>query len=76
MTIQRVKQIADAKGSYFFSRQTMKFFGDTMKSLGTKTINGQVYVYRKHGRKAIWLFNSLTADFTSCTDEMSAQIYK
>ena len=32
---------------FFFSRATMKFFGDTMRSFGVKRIAGDVYLYRK-----------------------------
>jgi hypothetical protein len=32
---------------YFFTRETMRFFGDTMRSYGTKRISGTVYMYRK-----------------------------
>ena len=32
---------------FFFSRATMRFFGDTMKSFGVKRIAGAVYLYRK-----------------------------
>lgn len=32
---------------HFFKRDTMKFFGDTMRSFGVKTIGGQVILYRK-----------------------------
>lgn len=33
--------------SYFFSRKTMKFFGDNMTSFGIKTIDGMRIMYRK-----------------------------
>jgi hypothetical protein len=32
---------------YFFSRDTMRFFGDTMRSYGIKRLDGVVYMYRK-----------------------------
>ena len=33
--------------SYFFSRKTMRFFGDTMRSFGLRMIDGKLYLYRK-----------------------------
>ena len=32
---------------YFFSRSTMKFFGDKMSSFGVRTYNGRRILYRK-----------------------------
>ena len=32
---------------YFFSRSTMKFFGDKMSSFGVRTYNGMRILYRK-----------------------------
>lgn len=55
-------------GSNFFSRDTMKFFGDTMANYGMykDTVNGiAVYaLYRKrpvkHGLQGITYFNAVT----------------
>jgi hypothetical protein len=45
---------ADIKSEYnsrdnghFFDRDTMRFFGDTMRSFGVCTIDGSRYLYRK-----------------------------
>jgi hypothetical protein len=50
-TINQVKTASDVKyalqDSYFFSRNTMKFFGDKMSSFGVRTINSKRYLYRK-----------------------------
>jgi len=50
-TLNQVKTATDVKyalqDSYFFSRDTMKFFGDKMSSFGVRTINGKRYLYRK-----------------------------
>ena len=32
---------------HFFDRDTMKFFGDTMRSFGSRRIDGVLYLYRK-----------------------------
>lgn len=37
MTPAQLKRALDAKGSYFFSKDTMKHFGDTMKNYGCRT---------------------------------------
>ena len=51
-TLKQVKSASDVKyalnsDSYFFSRKTMKFFGDTMSSFGIRTIDGKRFMYRK-----------------------------
>lgn len=51
-TIKNLKNATDVKyalnsDSYFFTRKTMKFFGDKMNSFGVRTINGKRYMYRK-----------------------------
>lgn len=35
------------KHGHFFDRDTMKFFGDTMRSFGVRVIDGVTYLYRK-----------------------------
>jgi len=61
MTIYQLKALNEKNGGLFFSRNTMKFFGDTMKRFGVKRINdNQVKVYRKWGRKAEWFFDAET----------------
>jgi hypothetical protein len=37
----------EAQTRYFFSRETMRFFGDTMRSFGVKRLGETVYLYRK-----------------------------
>ena len=51
-TLKNIKTASDVKyalndSSYFFTRKTMKFFGDKMTSFGVRTINGKRYLYRK-----------------------------
>jgi hypothetical protein len=51
-TPSNVRMFYESKDSsngrrYFFSRDTMRFFGDTMRSFGTKQLDGVVYLYRK-----------------------------
>ena len=36
-----------ADSGHFFDRATMRWFGDTMRSFGTTTIDGAVFLYRK-----------------------------
>lgn len=60
MTIQELKAKNIASGGKFFARDTMKFFGDTMKNFGIEKITfNTVRVYRKN-RGGKWLFNSIT----------------
>ena len=44
MSVSNIK--CYSKG-YFFSRDTMKFFGDKMSSFGVRTYNGRRILYRK-----------------------------
>lgn len=55
-TLSELKAANEAAGNYFFSRDTMKFFGDTMKTLGLIRFEGKQYIYRKPwlGRFAVW----------------------
>jgi len=46
-TVQDIKREMEQAGSYFFSRDTMKFFGDTMKNFGARRENGKIIVYTK-----------------------------
>lgn len=48
--------------SYFFSRNNMKFAGDTMRNFGTYThSDGTIRLYRKHavkhGLRGEWVYN-------------------
>lgn len=38
---------ARCDNEHFFSRGTMRFFGDRMSSYGVRTVDGQRYMYRK-----------------------------
>lgn len=42
-----VSDIKYHNSGYFFSRNTMKFFGDKMSSFGVRTYNGKRILYRK-----------------------------
>jgi hypothetical protein len=46
-TLAEIKEANTAAGQYFFSRDTMKFFGDTMRSFKVDHDDqGRVYVVR------------------------------
>lgn len=47
-TSSDLKYYVDQTGSYFFTRKTMSFFGDTMKNYGLITHIDCYEVYRKH----------------------------
>lgn len=48
LTVSRLKELVESRGSmsYFFSRKTMSFFGDTMKNYGVRNKTVQVIDYR------------------------------
>jgi hypothetical protein len=46
LTLSDVKAANEAAGRYFFSRDTMRFFGDTIKSFAVRHIGGRVFVER------------------------------
>jgi len=51
-TLKDIKTASDVKyalpeSSYFFSRDTMRFFGDKMTSFGVKWDDGKRILYRK-----------------------------
>lgn len=61
---------------FFFSKETMAFFGDTLKNFGVKTINGHIYVYRKQGRRAVWEYHQEPDKFTGVFDsQIITEIY-
>lgn len=55
-SLSELKYANEVAGHCFFSRDTMKFFGDTMKTLGMIRFEGKQYIYRKPwmGRFAVW----------------------
>lgn len=46
LTLADIKAANEAAGHYFFSRDTMKFFGDTMRSFAVRHIGGRVFIER------------------------------
>jgi hypothetical protein len=46
LTLADIKAKNEAAGRYFFSRDTMKFFGDTMRNFAVRHIGGRVFVER------------------------------
>lgn len=51
-TLSAIKSANDDAGRYFFSRDTMRFFGDTMRNFGVHFEGGKIYVVRlKAGSK-------------------------
>ena len=52
------------KDSYYFTRDTMKFFGDTMQNYGVKDRGSYFELYRKspvkHGLKNSAFFDKIT----------------
>lgn len=56
-TIHDIKYVTETKGpGFFFSRKTMRFFKDTMKSFSVSNKNGETIVTHKT-RGTMWKFN-------------------
>ena len=50
-TLAEIRSMNEAGGHFFFSRDTMRFFGDTMSNFRVRHIKGAVYVVRvKRGK--------------------------
>lgn len=45
-TLAAIKAANEKAGRYFFSRDTMRFFGDTMASFRVRCFDGKVYIQR------------------------------
>ena len=86
--IKRLYNASNMNG-HFFDRDTMAFFGDTMASFETLTLNGQLYMYRKPsatvsvffvvqraGRQFFnaWLITT-EHDLNHCDDETTQAVY-
>jgi len=50
-SIYEIKAINEASGGRFFSRENMKFTGDTLRSFGVRNQERKVLVTRLHPRK-------------------------
>lgn len=46
-SVADVKRLMEEAGSPFFSRKTMKFFGDNMKNFGMRKEDGKIIIFRK-----------------------------
>lgn len=75
-TLSAIKSANEDAGLYFFSRDTMKFFGDTMASFAARYEGGQVYIERVRdmrdrdgqnmgGIGKRWRFDPATGDIRS-----------
>ena len=66
MTSSKLKYLVENSGNepYFFTKDTMKFFGDTMKNYGVKDAGNCWELYRKHpvehGRQHSDYFDKIT----------------
>lgn len=49
MTILELKSKMEARGSKFWTEDTMRFFGDTLQSFGLRRWNDRCVLYRKPG---------------------------
>ena len=86
MTPHDIRYAYQTGGSnrHFFDRSAMKFFGDTMRSYGVRTVDGVVYMYRKPSARVnvfgkwktagreffgLWCFDPETGDLHGIYDE-------
>lgn len=76
-TIHDIKYASQKAERYFFSRQTMRAFGDTLRNFGVFQDNGKIFIHRKkpvkHGLTGTWLFNPETGSLTSIRDHKHYQ---
>jgi len=72
LTLSQIKEINQENGNHFFDRNTLKGFGETMKSFKVQYIDGINYVIRKRDNKT-WKFNpangTLNIPYLALTDE-------
>ena len=63
-TMATIRDFMQANGSHFFDRETLKFFGETMKNFKSRVVDGVVYVDRTGGRAGSksYRFNIETRD--------------
>jgi hypothetical protein len=60
MTIYEIKRLTEEISPYYFSRKTLKFFGQTLKDFSVmKQIDGRYRISapRKHGGESVRYFN-------------------
>lgn len=71
-TIQEIKAVHEERaiGGHFFSRDTMRFFKDTMKNLGVTQNEDGVFIFRKKGISAYWKFNTETGAISGATEDI------
>jgi hypothetical protein len=84
------RRYIDAESGYFFTPDTMRFFGDSKNSFGTTVFDGDIYLYRKRGalvsifgrwQKAgreffgAWKWNDDKSTLTSLSDVEIGSVY-
>src|SRR5688500_12494513 len=67
-TISQIKSRNQINGGYFFSRETMRFFHNTMRDFSVRHIEEKVYVINKSGG-SVYRFNVIDGDLTPLRDE-------
>lgn len=45
MNIHQIRRATQATNPHFFDRDTLQFFGQTMRSFKIKTVSGRVFIY-------------------------------
>lgn len=90
ITPNYIKSAVERKGSFFFTRRTMRFFGDTMRSFDCAYIDGETYLFRKPSAYVnvfgtwklagethfnIWRYDFDTSDLITVPSEKQTQLF-
>ena len=89
-TVHEIKQVVEANGSKFFTKDTMRFFGDKMSSFSVFEYKETIYLYRRpsafvnapfsgHVRAGRTFFNCWKFEenrLHSCPDDETTFIYE
>jgi hypothetical protein len=75
--ISAIAEANKSAGLFFFSRDTLRFFGDKISSFGVLCQGGKIYVFRKTAPKNAptgYKWNSELREFNPATGEIGAPI--
>lgn len=63
ITVSAIQEANRKAGGYFFNRDTLEYFGDTLSNFDVHAFNGDTYLYRiaeteKGAKRNVWLFDT------------------
>ncbi len=76
MTIYEIKRRSQAKKPYYFSKDTMKFFGQTLKDFKVYKLKNDMYQFRAKSwgnHETIAYFDSITNDINNNLETLIKQ---